>query len=284
MTHWRLSCENLRSVAIDGSATFTIATSSTTMKKAAHSRTSAFQRRGSGAAASYMGPPRVAGVFAEELSAPRRYSSAGELPWQVSSENAGDPERCVDERIEVDAGLDALALEQVDEVLGGDVPGRARSEGAAAEPADRGVQDGRAGLERGQGVRVAGVGGFVEVAAGRAEGGDAPGHAADCARRRDADRVGQNDLARAGLGQPPGDLDHRALVDGTVERVPEGDADRRGRRGAGSGPEDGGRLAQRLLPRHPGVALAERVRRRHGHVHAREGRGAEPLPAALVQN
>src|SRR3954454_17931484 len=262
MTHWRLSCENLRSVAIDGSATFTIATSSTTMKKAAHSRTSAFQRRGSGAAASYMGPPRVAGVFAEELSAPRRYSSAGELPWQVSSENAGDPERCVDERIEVDSGLDALALEQVDEVLGGDVPGRARSEGAAAEPADRGVQagragrrakgsaphtadrgvqDGRAGLERGQGVRVAGVAGVVEVAAGRAEGGDAPGHAADCARRRDADRVGHNDLARAGLGQPPGDLDHRALVDGTVERVPEGDADRRGRRGAGSGPEDGGR-------------------------------------------
>ena len=42
----------------------------------------------------------------------------------------------LDQRVEVDAGLDALVLEQVDQVLGGDVAGRARRERAAAEAAD----------------------------------------------------------------------------------------------------------------------------------------------------
>ena len=46
----------------------------------------------------------------------------------------------MNERVEVDAGLDAFALEQVDEVLGGDVPGRVRREGTASETADGGVE------------------------------------------------------------------------------------------------------------------------------------------------
>ena len=46
-----------------------------------------------------------------------------------------------DQRVEVDTGLDPLALEEIDEILGGDVSGRLRREGAAAEAADGGVQD-----------------------------------------------------------------------------------------------------------------------------------------------
>jgi hypothetical protein len=42
--------------------------------------------------------------------------------------------------VEVDAGLDSFALEQVDEILRRDVAGRARREGTAAEAADGGVE------------------------------------------------------------------------------------------------------------------------------------------------
>src|SRR3954447_5647868 len=48
ITHWRLSCVKLRSVLMDGSATFTIATSSTTMNWAATTTASANHRRLSG--------------------------------------------------------------------------------------------------------------------------------------------------------------------------------------------------------------------------------------------
>ena len=45
MTHCKLSCEKPRSFLIDGSATFTIATSSTTMNCAATMTARASQRR-----------------------------------------------------------------------------------------------------------------------------------------------------------------------------------------------------------------------------------------------
>src|SRR3954452_13531888 len=45
MTHCRSSCENPRSVWIDGSATFTTATSSTTMNCTVHSRARASHLR-----------------------------------------------------------------------------------------------------------------------------------------------------------------------------------------------------------------------------------------------
>src|SRR4051794_4932016 len=51
ITHWRLSCEKFRSVLIDGSATFTIATSSTTMNCAATITASAAHRRRSAVSA-----------------------------------------------------------------------------------------------------------------------------------------------------------------------------------------------------------------------------------------
>ena len=51
-----------------------------------------------------------------------------------------EPLRDADQRVEVDPRLDPLAVQQVDEVLRGDVPGRARRERAAADPSERRVQ------------------------------------------------------------------------------------------------------------------------------------------------
>src|SRR5439155_4206246 len=79
----------------------------------------------------------------------------------------------LDERVEIDPGLDAFPLEQEDEILGGDVPGRARRVGAAAQAADRSVEHGGAGFERSKRVRVAGVARVVPVEPnGLVEGAD----------------------------------------------------------------------------------------------------------------
>src|SRR4051812_44598717 len=59
--------------------------------------------------------------------------------------------------VEVQAGAHAGLLEHVDQLLGGDVAAGARRERAAAEPADRGVQLGDTGLQRGQRVGLAGA-------------------------------------------------------------------------------------------------------------------------------
>src|SRR5829696_3183088 len=59
MTHWRLSREKSSASPIDGSATFTIETSRTVMKKAAHTSASAFQRRGSGVVVATASPPSL---------------------------------------------------------------------------------------------------------------------------------------------------------------------------------------------------------------------------------
>ena len=125
--------------------------------------------------------------------------AAGELAAEQLVEPGGD----LDQRVEVDAGLDPLALEQVEDVLGGDVAGRARRERAAAEAADRGVEQGRAGLHGRPCAGDARVARVVEVAADRdAEDGDALDEPRDGTRRRDADRVREHDLAGAGGDEP----------------------------------------------------------------------------------
>ena len=69
----------------------------------------------------------------------------------------------VDERVEIDTGVDVHVLEHVDQVLGDDVAGRARRVGAAAEPADRRVVARDAAAEAGEHVREAGAARVVEV-------------------------------------------------------------------------------------------------------------------------
>ena len=132
-----------------------------------------------------------------------------------------------DERVEVDTRFHPLPVQEVDEVLGGDVAGGARRERAAAQPADGGLEDGRARLESRVGRREAGVPRVVEVDARPARAsrglGDEPLH---LPRHRDADRVGEDDLVRAELAHAVDDLQHPGRVDGALEGTAEGDADR----------------------------------------------------------
>src|SRR5207247_2571965 len=87
---------------------------------------------------------------AEEL---RRRSGTGpgagsiEVSLQPPSEHALEPFRRRDQRVDVNACLDTLAVEQVHEILGRDVPGRARRVRATAETAAGRVQQRRAAVE-----------------------------------------------------------------------------------------------------------------------------------------
>src|SRR5918996_5332788 len=90
--------------------------------------------------------------------------SAVELALEAPPEDAFEPLGDADQAVEVDPGVDSLALEEVHEILGGDVAGCLRREGAPPEPSDRGVDERRSGLERREGVRVAGVPRVMEVA------------------------------------------------------------------------------------------------------------------------
>ena len=135
-------------------------------------------------------------------------------PGQLVAELAGQPLGDRDQRVEVDAGLDALAVEQVDEVLGGDVAGRARRERAAAEAADGRVEDRRAVLEPGERVRVAGVARVVQVQAdGRAGLQRRAAAARGPARGRRRRSCRRGSPRRAAAAMPVRVLDHQAGVD-----------------------------------------------------------------------
>src|SRR6266508_5999438 len=67
MTHWRFAGENLSSLPIDGSATFTMAMSSTTMNWAAQMAASANHRRGSATAPSGDGAVRAISIRVSSL-------------------------------------------------------------------------------------------------------------------------------------------------------------------------------------------------------------------------
>jgi hypothetical protein len=83
---------------------------------------------------------------------------AGELAAEELLEPLGDTDDFV--------GVDALPVGRVEQVLGGGVAGGPRSEGAAADAADGGVEDGHTGLDGCVGVGVAGVACVVQGQAG----------------------------------------------------------------------------------------------------------------------
>ena len=154
-------------------------------------------------------------------------SRAVQLALEAASEHLGDPLARPDEAVEVDAGAHPLALERVDEVLGGDVAGRPRRERASTEASDRRIQHRGARVERSERVRVPRVPRVVEVTAGgTAELDDAFGQRAHRARRGDADRVREHDRVRRDLGDALGDLDDPARIHLAFERAPERDAER----------------------------------------------------------
>ena len=190
------------------------------------------------------------------------------------------------EGAQVDAGLDALAVEEVHEILGADVPGRAWRERAAADSTDGRVEHRRPGVEGGHRVGHAGVPRVVEVHAdGRPEAHTLADEVPYLSGHRDADGVGEHDLVRAGLGEARGERQHAPGVDGALERAAE-----RGAQGHG-GPQ-----AVLVCARHDPLSGRDRILRAcacvtpvelladsEGEVHLVERRVAQPLVAALVE-
>src|SRR5262249_53882354 len=73
--------------------------------------------------------------------------------------------RGIDERIEIDAGLDAHGMHHMDEILGRDVADCARRERAAAEPTDRALEIDDAEFKAGERVGQAEPACIVEMQA-----------------------------------------------------------------------------------------------------------------------
>src|SRR5262249_30200300 len=119
-----------------------------------------------------------------------------------------------------------LALEQVDEILGGDVAGCARCEGAAADAADGPVEHSRARLDRCPGGCDRGVTRVVEMDADREAVSQRPvDQRTRLPRDGDAYRVREEDLVGPGGCRPGGQLEDAAWVDLALERAAEGGAD-----------------------------------------------------------
>ena len=177
-------------------------------------------------------------------------------------------------------------MEEVHEVLGRDVPGGAGREGASPEPADRGVEDGRPGLERRERVRVARAAGVVEVAADRdSELRGLRDERPHLSRDRHSDRVGEEDRVRGALGDALGEAKHPSLVDPPLERAPERDADDHG----GADPvrprprDDPVGRCDRLVDRRVLVSPVERLGRAEGEPDLVQPAGGQALVSALVQ-
>src|SRR6185312_14997507 len=75
----------------------------------------------------------------------------------------GDDPAHLGQRLDIDAGIPAHRLEQKGGVFEHDVAGRAGCVGAAAEPAERGVELAAAGVEGGEHVGGAEPAGVVEM-------------------------------------------------------------------------------------------------------------------------
>jgi hypothetical protein len=69
----------------------------------------------------------------------------------------------LDQRVEVDSRLEALAVQEVHEIFRGDVSRCVGREGTAAKTADGGVEHGGSGGDGGGRVRVTRITGVMEV-------------------------------------------------------------------------------------------------------------------------
>jgi hypothetical protein len=134
-----------------------------------------------------------------------------------------------DERGEVDPGVEPFRLQQVDQVLGRGVAHRARREGAAAEAAERRVEAAHALLQRRQGVGQRRAERVVQVQVAEPLRPDLRAHGPHQAPYLGgggvAQRVGERDHVRAGLGQCGSEFDHVALRHRALQRAAEGSRD-----------------------------------------------------------
>ena len=135
----------------------------------------------------------------------------------------------VEDALERDARLPARRVEEVDEVLGREVAGRAGRVRAATGPAGRRVEAADPGVEPGRDVGQRRPARVVEVVGDpfeRDAGRDGqPGQRRDLARHADPDRVAEADLVDAELEQPERDLDRSGGLDAAGVRAAEGGRD-----------------------------------------------------------
>src|SRR5215218_6365048 len=130
--------------------------------------------------------------------------------------------------LDVDAGLVAHLMQHREQVLGGDVAGRAGRHGAAAELAEARLEAADARVERRQHVgeplatRVVEVRGELDPGQPLLGGEE---KLADLAGVRHAGGVAEPKLVRAGGGDSLGQVEHAARVDVAVVGAAEGDGD-----------------------------------------------------------
>ena len=159
--------------------------------------------------------------------------------------------------------------------------------GQPADPADRGVEHGRARLERDERVRVARAPRVVEVDADRDAELDAlADEVAHLARDADADGVGEDDLVRAAAREARRELEHATGVDRALERA----AERRPERHGDADPvrlralDDALAGDDRLLGRGARVPPVELLAHGERVVRLRQRRRREAVVAALVED
>jgi hypothetical protein len=144
----------------------------------------------------------------------------------IFAERAGDETARHEDLREIDAMLVAGGIEQVHQILGSEVAGRARRVRTAACPARRCVERSDPGVEPRGDVCERGAAGVVEVVSLPIEG-DAVvlgelDQLAHLVRDADADRVAEADLVDPELQEVAGDLDDARRVDGAGVGTAEG--------------------------------------------------------------
>ena len=148
---------------------------------------------------------------------------------QRAAEDRGDVAGRGQQRLEVDAGVDAHLVQHRDEVLRGDVARGAGRDGAPAELAEARLEGLAAGFERRQDVREALAARVVEVG-GQLDLGPELGacvleEPAHLARVGHPGRVAEPDLLGPGVAQSARDPEHARLGDVALVGAAEADAD-----------------------------------------------------------
>ena len=141
----------------------------------------------------------------------------------------GHPEAGRGHLFQIDAGLDAQAVEHPHQVLGREVAGGAAGVGTSAEATGAGVEGGDALLEGGVGVGQGLAIGVVEVhgqlVAGHARIDERRDQPADVAGRAHTDGVAEAELVGPEVEEALADLDHLVDRDVPLPRVAEAHRD-----------------------------------------------------------
>ena len=189
----------------------------------------------------------------------------------------------VEQLVQIDPGLDAEAVQHVDDVFGRDIAGRAFRVRTTTKPRDRAVEDRQAAFERGVDVSERLSVRVVVVRRERRQRNAPRGgfdHRSRLPRRAGADRVAERDLVAAHVPQTFGHVGNRLGADFAFVRAAEDTREIAAHANAmllccfGDRPE----TLETLVDRAVDVLLRERLRSRgehHDFLRARSDRSFE---------